>query len=77
MPDDYEITVGKIQDYITDDQISAILGTGNSSVANKMIVDCLIERISCREELLDLCDQLEKITSLNEMKSVTKETKLG
>ena len=77
MPDDYEITVGKIQDYITDDQISAILGTSNSSVANKMIVDCLIERISCREELLDLCDQLEKIASLNEMKSVTKEIKLG
>ena len=77
MPDDYEITVGKIQDYITDDQISAILGTSNSSVANKMIVDCLIERISCGEELLDLCDQLEKIASLNEMKSVTKEIKLG
>ena len=77
MPDDYEITVGKIQDYITDDQISAILGTSNSSVANKMIVDCLIERISCREELLDLCDQLEKIALLNEMKSVTKEIKLG
>ena len=77
MPDDYEITVGKIQDYITDDQISAILGTSNSSVANKMIVDCLIERISCREELLDLCDQLEKISSSNEMKSVTKEIKLG
>ena len=77
MPDQYEITTGKLQNYITDDQICAILGTGSSSLANKMILDCLIKRINCREELLDLCDQLEMITSLPEMKSVINEIRFG
>ena len=53
-----------------DDQICDILGSGNSAIAIKIILDCLIERMTCREELLDLCDQLEKITTLHDMKIV-------
>ena len=45
MPDDYELTVGKLQDYISDDQIYAILSSKNSTIANKIILDCLIERM--------------------------------
>ena len=77
MPDDYELTVGKLQDFISVDQICAILGSGNSTIANKIILDCLIERISCREELLDLCYQLENITASHDMKIVINEIRLG
>ena len=77
MPHDYELTVGKLQNYITDNQICAILSSGNSTIANKLILDCLIERMTCREELLDLCDQLEKITAQHAMKIVTDEIRLG
>ena len=77
MPDDYEPTVAKLQDYISDEQICAILSSSNSTVANNIILDCLIERMSCREELFDLCDQLEKITSSNNMRMVTNEIRLG
>ena len=77
MPDDYELTVGKLQDFISDDKICAILGSGNSTIANKIILDCLIERISCREELLDLCYQLENITASYDMKIVINEIRLG
>ena len=73
MPDDYELTVGKLQNYISDDQICAILSSSNSTIANKIILDCLIERISCREELLDLCDQLENITTSHDLKTVINE----
>ena len=77
MPYDYELTVGKLLNYINDDQICAILSSGNSTIANKLILDCLIERMTYKEELLGLCDQLEKITTLHDMKIVMDEIKLG
>ena len=63
MPDNYEQSVGKLQNYISDDQICMILSSSNSTTANKKILDCLIERMSCREDLLDLCNQLEIIST--------------
>jgi len=74
---DYELTVGKLQNYISDDQICAILSSNNSSIANKMILDYLIERMSCREGLLDLCDQLENITTSHDLKTVINEIRSG
>ena len=73
MPDDYELTVGKLQNYISFDQICVILSSSNSTIGNKLILDYLIERMSCREELLDLCDQLENITTSHDMKMITNE----
>ena len=70
MPDDYELTVGKLQNYISFDQICVILSSSNSTIANKLILDYLIETMSCREDLLDLCDQLESITASHDMKIV-------
>ena len=77
MPDEYELTVGKLQNYISLDQICSILDSGNSTIANKIILDCLIERMSYKEELLDLCHQLESITTLHDMKIVINEIRLG
>ena len=77
MPDDYELTVGKLQNYISIDQICAILSSSNSTIANKIILDCLIERMSCREELLDLCNQLENIATSHDMKILINEIRLG
>jgi len=77
MPDDYELTVGKLQNYIGDDQICTILSSSNSTIANKIILDCLIERMSCREELFDLCHQLENITTSHDLKTVINEIRSG
>ena len=77
MPDEYELTVGKLQNYISVDQICAILSSSNSTSANKIILDCLIERMSCKEELLDLCHQLENITTSHDMKIVINEIRSG
>ena len=76
MPDDYEATVGKLQNYINIDQICAILNSSNPTIAKKLILDCLIQRISCKEELLDLCDQLESIITSHELKDITDELRL-
>ena len=77
MPDDYELTVGKLQNCINDDQICVILSSSNSTIANKIILDCLIKRIRSREELLDLCDQMEIIITSHDLKIVTNELRLG
>ena len=77
MPDDYELTVGKLQNCFSFDQICDILSSSNSTIANKLILDYLIERMSCREELLDLCDQLESITTSHDMKLIINELRLG
>ena len=77
MPDDYEVTVGKLQNYITFDHICTILSNGNSTIANKMILDCLIERMRHRIDLLDLCDALELIITLEELKAVTNKIRIS
>ena len=77
MPDNYEQSVGKLQNYISDDQICMILSISNSTTANKMILDCLIEEISCREELLDLCDQLETISTSHQLNMLISEIRSG
>ena len=77
MPDNYEQSVGKLQDYISDDQICMILSSSDSITANKIILDCLIERMSCREEVLDLCNQLETITTSHQLMMVISEIQFG
>ena len=77
MPDEYELSVGKLVNYISDDQIGNILSSSTASVANKLILDYLIERISCKEELLDLCDQLERIITSHDLEVMISEIRLG
>ena len=77
MPDDYELTIGKLQNYISFDQICVVLSSNSPATANKIILDHLIERMSCREELLDLCDQLDSITTSHDMKMIINELRLG
>jgi len=77
MPDNYEQSVGKLQNYISDDHICTILSSSNSTIANKMILDCLIEKMNCREELLDLCDQLETISTSDQLMRVISEIRSG
>ena len=77
LPDDYHMTAGKLVNYINDDQICAILSSNNPSIANKMILDCLIEKLSCAEELLDVCVQLENITASHDMRIVINKIRLG
>ena len=74
---EYEMTVGKLQDYISDDQICAILSSNNPSIANKIMLDCLIERMKCRDDLLILCDLLESISTAIEFKSIINDIRAG
>ena len=77
MPDDYELTVGKLQNCLSDDQICAILSTNDPSIANKVMLDYLIEIMRCREDLLALCDLLECVATSVDLKFVMNEIRVG
>ena len=77
MPDEYEQSIGKLQNHISDEQICDILCSSNCKVANNKILNCLVEKLNCKEDLLDLCDQLEKVSASNDLLVIIQELKTG
>ena len=42
-----------------------VLNCSSCHTANKMILDCLLDSMKCKEDLLDLCDQLDRLTDIS------------
>ena len=61
-PKEFHQSLQKLQDKLSDDQMCSILNCSSYHTANIMILDCLINNMKCREDLLDLCDQLDRLT---------------
>ena len=70
-------TVSKLEQHLTDTDITSILGCTNAVLANKKILDSLIVNMKCREDLLDLCDRLEKISESPNMTNIVHELRNG
>ena len=64
-PKDSLQSLAKLQDVLSDDQICAILNCSDSHTANKMILDCLINKMNCKEDVFNLCDQLNRLTDIS------------
>jgi len=77
MPDEYEQSVGTLQSQFSDDQICVILSCSNRNAANRAILNSLIDKLNCKEDMLDLCDQLEKISKSQDLTSIIAEIKSG
>ena len=77
-PKDSLQSLEKLQDTLSDVQICAVLNCANSHSANKMILDCLIDKMKFTEDIFDLCDQLDKLTVLTpDLKRLTDELRKG
>ena len=63
-------TLDCLQDYVTDDCICVVLESVNANLANKMMLDCIISKLTCKENLLDFFDQLEKIPGVDSLRSI-------
>ena len=61
MPDDYMNTVSQLERHLTGDHIGSILECRDVFTANQRILDCLIEQIHTKEDLVDFCNQLSTI----------------
>ena len=64
LPSDYEKTLQVVQDNLTDDQICDVLTSPNYTIANKTILNYLMEKVKCTADIVEFCNQLEKITTL-------------
>ena len=77
-PKDSLQSLEKLQDALSDNQICAILNHLDSHTANKMILDCLIDKMKFREDIFDLCDQLDRLTDITpDLKCLTDELRKG
>ena len=58
-----------------------MLTTTNYTIANKTILNCLLEKVKRKEDVLEFCNQLEKIMSLlplrNHLASIISELRKG
>ena len=61
LPDDYEATLGILQDNFTDESIAAVLSCDSVREANRTMLNTLVETVHGTEDVLELCEQLEKI----------------
>ena len=77
MPKDYGLTLDGLQEDITADEMAPILGIDNPDVANRKILNCLIQKLKNREQMLDFCHQLEKVITSQDLKAITDEIKSG
>jgi len=81
LPSDYEKTLQVVQDHLTDDQICDVLTSSNYTIANKTILNFLMERVNCTADILQFCNHLEAFTLLlpesSVLGSVLSELRIG
>jgi len=54
-----------VQGHLTDDQICDVLTSPNYAMANRTILNCLIQKVKCMDDMVEFCDLLEKITMVH------------
>ena len=76
-PMEHLATLDCLQDYLTDDCIIVVVGSDNANVANKIMLDCMISKLTCKEDLLDFFDQLEKIPGVDSLRFIVNDLRRG
>ena len=65
LPVNYEATLDVLQYCFNDDQIGHILSSSDHTIANKMILELLVAHVKATRSLTELCDRLQKITTIS------------
>ena len=76
-PETHLSTLECLQDYLTDNCICCVVECTGVDWANKMMLDCMISKLTCKEDLLDFFDQLEEINDAHAMISIVNELRQG
>ena len=77
MPKEYHQTLDRLKQDLTSDEMASILKIEDPDLANRKILDCLIEKLKSRGQMLDFCDQLEKVITSQDLKTITDEIRTG
>ena len=77
LPENFESSLGRLQQIFSDEQICDILSIQEPRASNQKILNCLIERVTCEEDVLDLCSNLDKIMGSQALASIVEELRKG
>ena len=77
MPDDYMNTVNQLERHLSGDHIGSILECVNVFTANQRILDCLIEQLNDKKDVLLLCKRLSVINNAPSLTVVIKDLEKG
>ena len=71
------LSVGQLEDLLSGNQIATILNCKSSLVANQKLVNCLIEKVPNKTNILDFCDHLERIQNASQLHNTVKHLRKG
>ena len=77
MPDDYMNTVNQLERHLSGDHIGSILECRNVFTANQRILDCLIEQLNNKEDVLLMCKRLSVINNAQSLTAALKDLEKG
>ena len=77
MPDDYMNTVNQLECHLSGDHIGSILECVDVFTANQRILDCLIEQLNDKKDVLLLCKRLSVINNAPSLTAAIKDLEKG
>ena len=77
MPDDYFETVQLLERELCDTHISSLFGCSHFTAANQIILECLMERVKCKADILDLCEALSLLKNTPKLTEILDNLRMG
>lgn len=77
LPLNFTNNVGHLEQYLTATAIFNIVSSGDADQGNRQIMDCLVKQLTHQEDLLELCDRLEKIPDAPALSHAIEELRKG
>lgn len=77
LPLNFAENVGYLEQYLTATAIFSIVSSADTEKGNRQIIDCLVKQLTHQEDLLELCDRLEKIPDAPALSHAIEELRKG
>ena len=77
MPDNYYETVQLLERKLCDTHISSIFECSHFTAANQIILECLVEQVNCKEDILDLCERLSLLKNAPQLTQIIENLRMG
>ena len=77
MPDNYYETAELLERELCDTHISSIFECSHFTAANQIILECLMERVNCKADVLDLCERLSMLKNHSHLIKTVESLRIG
>ena len=77
LPLNFTDNVSHLEQYLTATAIFNIVSSSDADQGNCQIMDCLVKQLTHQEDLLELCDRLEKIPDAPALSHAIEELRKG